>query len=177
MSSGSDKIWPAISRVTAAAKSVADMVRDVYGAGPQGGPNYGAAGADLGRSVSTLRTWNREGVPAGSDAAPKLTDTHTKWAAGPGGRTAAMNPRREARLRNTGSSLIITGTFQVSDGETARGSRTVSVKLSGEQMSSILDALIDGDESRAHRLLEEAVGDKGFGTTPDINIGAMRTSQ
>lgn len=177
MSSGSDKIWPALSRVSAAAKSVADMVRDIYGAGPQGGPNYEAAGSDLGRSVSTLRTWNREGIPAGSDAAPKLTDSHIRWAAGPGGRTGAINPRREARLRNSGSSVIITGTFLVSDGETPRGSRTVGVKLTGDQMSGILDALIAGDDAGAHRLLEEAVGNKGFGTIPDITIGGIRTNQ
>lgn len=174
MSSGSDKIWPAISRASAAAKSVADMVKDLYGSGPKGGPDYKAAGEALGRHPSTIRSWNRTGLPR-SGSAVDLKDNHSSWSSGPEGRRDSLNSRRESRLRNSGTSLVISGRFRVSDGEDNRGVRTVSVTLSGARMNAIMDALLAGDDARAHRILEEAVGDKGFGATPDIDIAGIRT--
>lgn len=177
MSDGTDKIWHAISRASTAPKSIADKVRDLYGAGPKGGPNYTAAGQALGRSASTIRAWNRSGPPTGSGAASQLQNTHTTWTAGPDGRRASINPRRAARLRNSGTSLVVTGRFVVSGGEGNRGVRSVSVSLNGKEMSPIVDALLAGNDTEAHRLLEEAVGNKGFGATPSIDITAMRTVQ
>jgi len=171
--SGGSKIWQALSRAGDSPASVAQMVRDRFGSTPRGAPNTGAAAAAYGVSRRTVQRWVKEGIPPHSDPAKHLAADHATWQNSPDGRAGAMNSRRESRLRSQGTAMVISGKFTVSAGDT-RGVRTTTIQLTGAQLSAILDANLAGDDERAHRLLEEAVG-SNFGHTPSIDIAGLKT--
>jgi hypothetical protein len=122
---------------------------------------YGREGtrARLGVSERTMRRYRAGGRPSRANAA-RLD------------RLARINPRREARLRNRGAYVRMSGNIGGgTPGARRRNTRhrTIgaegysSVHLSGEDMSEILDRWEAGDDEGALEMLREAIADEyGF---------------
>jgi len=111
----------------------------------------------LGVSERTMRRYRAGGAPSKANA-EKIK------------REAAISPRREARLRNKGAYVRMTGNIgAVSPGKKRGGQRhrtigdTSAIHLSGEQMAEILDRYHAGDEEGAVEALREALGEEYYG--------------
>lgn len=87
-------------------------------------------------------------------------------------REAAISPRREARLRNKGAYVRMTGNIGAdTPGKKRRGAglrhRTIgdtsAIHLDGDQMAEILDRYHAGDEAGAVEALREALGEEYYG--------------
>jgi hypothetical protein len=119
---------------------------------------YGREGARqrLGVSERTMRRYRAGGTPS---------KANTERLA----REARISPRREARLRNRGAFVRMTGNLGGgTPGARRRNTRhrTIgdegmsSVHLTGDQMGDILDAWEAGDDDQALELLRDAIADE-----------------
>jgi hypothetical protein len=144
----------ATRRARPAGGTSADQVRALEG-------RYGRAGARerLGVSERTMRRYRAGGAPSRANAA-KIQ------------REASISPRREARLRNRGAYVRMSGKIGAdTPGKGRRGvgqrhrtiGDTTAIHLSGDQMAEILDAYHAGDEEGAIEALREALGEEYFG--------------
>jgi hypothetical protein len=113
----------------------------------------------LGVSERTMRRYRAGGTPSKANA-EKIQ------------REASISPRREARLRNKGAYVRMTGKIGAdTPGKKRRGAgqrhRTIgdtsAIHLSGEQMAEILDRWHQGDEEGAVEALREALGEEYYG--------------
>lgn len=166
-------LWAALSKSKDAPVEPGGMVGDLFGLTPRGGPNTKAAAEALGVSQRTVQRWIQQGLPKRSrtDVPEQLKRRHQAWRKGPGGRRAAMSTRREARLRNKGTTVNFLGNITIS---ADKRKRSTSVPLSGEQMSRLLDAAMAGDDLAAHEALENAFGD-AFGGSVQLEIDGLET--
>ena len=170
------RLWQGL-RKTAPDTSPAGMIASLYGTGPRGGPNTRAAAADLGVSQRTVQRWIQSGyLPPDSRPAQQLAAAHQQWASSPAGRRAQLNPRREARLRNRGTSMIFLGKIAISHDPRNNSTRSTTVDISGPAMARILDASLAGDDDSAHAALEHAFG-AAFGGSVSLTIGSLTTYQ
>lgn len=168
----SDELWGAIQKRHQKI-TPGSMVQDMYGQNARGGPNTKAAAQDLGVSQRTVQRWIKTGhVPAKpGGGGEKLQQGHDRWAKSPDGRRAKLSTRREARLRNQGTSMVFFGTIQISGDTRNRG---ITVDLTGPQMSRILDAALAGDDVAAHKALEDAFG-QAMGGSVRLRIEHIET--
>lgn len=165
-------LWAAIRKSPDRPDTAQSMVRDLYGTAPRGGLNTRAAAEALGVSQRTVQRWIKTGqLPARSEAAEQLQNTHQAWKATPEARQAAMSPRREARLRNKGTTMVFHGMIAIS---ADKRRRSTTVDLTGEQMSRILDAALANDDVLAHQELEAAFG-SAFGGSVSLEIDQLET--
>lgn len=136
-----DAIGRAASRrASPAPGTTADHVRELE-------RRYGREGARerLGVSERTMRRYRAGGTPSKSNA-ERLA------------RQARLSPRREARLRNQGARVRMSGNLGLPDPRYRRH-RTIESELTPEQMSEILDAWKAGDDEAALAALQAALGD------------------
>lgn len=152
----------------------AQMVSDLYGTTRRGKPDTRAAAADLGVSQRTVQRWIQRGLPrkSRSGGSEQLANRHQGWKASPEGRKASLSSRREARLRNKGTTIQFLGVITIS-GDRRR--RSTSVPLNGDQTGLILDPLLAGDDAAAHRALEDAFGDRFGGSVSLSDIDSLDT--
>ena len=150
-------LWEAISRTkTSADVAPGDRLADLYGLTDRGRPNTHAAADDLGVSQRTVQRWIQSGNLPQNLTGQQVTRQHEDWQNSAAGRVDKLGSRREARLRNKGTTIEYFGMVEISRD---RRKRAVSAQLDGEQMSAIIDALKAGDDAAAHSALEEAFGD------------------
>lgn len=169
------QVWAALSKSSQTSTNPEQMVRDLYGVTRRGAPDTRAAAAALGVSQRTVQRWIRAGrlpVRARTGGPAELQQRHRAWKASPEGRRAALSPRREARLRNKGTTIRFLGVISIS---ADRRRRSTSVLLSGDQMSRILDAALAGDDVAAHEALEDAFGESFGGSVTLSEIGSLST--
>jgi transcriptional regulator with XRE-family HTH domain len=125
----------------------------------------------LGVSDRTLRRYRAGGTPSRANAARLAEETRTA----PEVRRAAVNPRRESRLRNRGAYVRMTGDIGVTRDPRYKRRRTIGesspIHLDGPVMAEILDAYELGDDNAALELLREALDDEYVGgiTFDDLN--------
>jgi len=107
----------------------------------------------LGVSERTLRRWRAGAQPSRANA-ERLS------------REAQINPRREARFRNRGAYVRISGTIGGSPGGRRKNWRHQTIgegwepiHLGGDQMGELLDLYYAGEDDAAMEALREAVGD------------------
>ncbi|WP_037600009.1 hypothetical protein [Streptacidiphilus rugosus] len=98
-------------------------------------------------------------------------------------RRQGLSTRREARIRNQGSYIRVTGKIGkkspgAADGFSGRertiggdSDRPLYLKL--EQIAAIMDAYLAGDDARAWEALSDALGDQYFGGVEMRDITAM----
>lgn len=122
---------------------------------------YGREGARqrLGVSERTMRRYRAGGQPSKSNAA-KIS------------REASISPRREARMRNRGAYVRMSGMIGGGTPGAGRGNRRhrtlggaggATIHLSGDQMGEILDAYHAGDTEGALDALRDAMAEEyGF---------------
>lgn len=167
-------LWGAL-RKTRENNSPGAMVESLYGRTARGGPDTRAAAADLGVSQRTVQRWIKDGLPAARSAgADQLAAGHDQWKNAPEGRRAQLSPRREARLRNQGTSMVFFGKIAVSSDPRNAARRSTTITIGGEQMGAILDAALAGDDRGAHAALEDAFGE-AFGGSVSLEIGSAET--
>ena len=108
---------------------------------------YGREGARerLGVSERTMRRYRAGGTPSKSNA-EKLA------------RQARLGSRREARLRNRGARVRMSGNLGPRERQYRRH-RTIEADLTPQQMGEILDAWKAGDDDAALEALREALGE------------------
>lgn len=165
-------LWAALRKTPDRAADAGSMVRDLYGSSPRGGPNTRAAAEALGVSQRTVQRWIKTGMPKRpSEAAERLKGGHQAWAGTPAARRARLSPRREARLRHKGTSMVFFGTIAIS-GDRRR--RSTTVDITGDQMGRMLDAALANDDAAAHRALEDAFG-AAFGGSVSLTIEQLET--
>lgn len=161
-------LWEALSRkAKPVSVSPRERITDLYGTDPRGRPNTRAAAEDLGVSQRTIQRWLKADREPSSPAGRQLTHQHQSWRSSAAGRAGQINSRREARLRKSGTTIQYKGLIAIS---ADRRKRNTSVLLTGEQMSTILDATQAGDDDAALSALEDAFGDVFGGSvtlTPD----------
>jgi hypothetical protein len=116
----------------------------------------------LGVSERTLRRWRAGGTPSKAHAERLAEEARTAREV----RRQAIAPRREARLRNRGAHVRMTGMIGGTPGGNRRnwrqrtiGDRT-DIHLSGEQMGAILDAWEAGDDEGAMEALRDALAEE-----------------
>lgn len=173
-SSSIEALWAAV-RKTREDTSPTGMVLAVYGTTSRGGPNTKAAAEALGVSQRTVQRWLKSGLPkARSAAADALTGGYQAWKNTTDGRRAQLSTRREARLRNKGTTMIFYGKIAVSSDPRNGVNRSTTVDISPENMNRILDATLAGDDAAAHAALEDAFGE-AFGGSVSLDITSART--
>lgn len=153
-------LWRALSRHKDVPANVRDQVGQVYGVDSRGRPNTRAAAEALGVSQRTVQRWIRADHAPANSHGQELQRRHTDWQTSPAARSSQIAAGRLNRLRSQGTTLRIAGTFQISSDKRAR---TLAIEMTGEQMSKILDAALQGDDRAAHQELEDALGDNYFG--------------
>lgn len=167
---GQDHVWAAFGRPQATEPTPREVLTDLYGTGPRGGLNTKAAAAELGVSERTVRRWAHTGIPSNAHG-QALKTQHQDWQHSPEGREAAMNTRRESRLRGRGTTLSFTGVIKISSDVRRRSTDLV---LSAEQVGPIIDALLAGNDDAALDALEDAFGD-AFGGSVSLAIENLHT--
>lgn len=169
------RLWDAIRKGPERAADAAQMVTDLYGVTPRGKPDTRAAAQDLGVSQRTVQRWLQRGLlpsRSRSGGAERLASGHQGWRQSPAGRRAALSPRREARLRNKGTTIRYLGVITIS---ADRRRRSAVVPLDGERMGRILNQILAGNDAAAHRELEDAFGDRFGGSVTLSDIDSLDT--
>jgi transposase len=170
--SAAGSLWAALRKSRERPVTAQSMVQDLFGTSARGGPNTRAAAEALGVSQRTVQRWIKTGkLPTRSEAAERLQNNHQAWQATPEARQAAISPRREARLRNQGTSMVFYGTIAISSDRRRRG---MTVDLTGAQMGRILDAAKANDDALAHQELENAFG-AAMGGSVSLTIEKLET--
>lgn len=167
-------LWDAVRKTPEKAATPSSMVRDLFGETRRGTPNTKAAAEQLGVSQRTVQRWLKQGLPKRSSAADGLSRRHTSWRDSAQGRRARLGSRREARLRNKGTTMVFYGKISVSADQRRRGT---SVLIDGERMGQILDASLAGDDQLALDRLEDAFGDAFGGSVSLDEIEQLDTFQ
>jgi hypothetical protein len=170
--SKAEALWDAVRKTPERAPTPTSMISDVYGTTARGGPDTRAAATQLGVSQRTVQRWLKQGLPQRSAAADGLRQGHANWRDSAGGRRARLSTRREARLRNKGTSMVFFGKVRISSDERRRGT---TVFLDGTQMGQILDASLDGNDQLALSRLEDAFGDSFGGSVTLVDIEQLDT--
>jgi hypothetical protein len=145
----------ATRRAHPAPGTTAEQVRQLEG-------RYGREGARqrLGVSERTMRRYRAGSQPSRQNA-ERIR------------REAGISPRREARLRNRGAFVRLSGNVGGGSPGAKRKNtrhRTIgdegfeSIHLSGDQMGEILDAFKAGDDEGALEALQEAIRDTPWGS-------------
>lgn len=135
-------------------KSIRDQVREVYGTNSRGGANTAAAAEDLGVSARTIQRWIKADKTPHSDNGATFGRKHTDWRNSAAGRAEVPVTKTEKQLRSNGGTIGFNGTVAISSDRT---DRTVNIILSAQEMSAVLDALRNGDDTAAHTVLESAL--------------------
>ena len=165
------RLWEALTRQTPTTPTVRDRIADLYGTDPRGRANTRSAADDLGVSQRTVQRWIRTNQQPASPPSQALTRRHTDYQNSPAGRAGQISPRREARLRQQGTTVLFKGKVQISADQRTR---SVRVLLTGDQMSAILDAALAGNDRGSLDALEDAFGDV-FGGSVALTIDDIRT--
>ena len=167
-------LWEAMRKSPEQPAGPSQMVSDLYGVTPRGNPDTRAAAEDLGVSQRTVQRWLQRGLPSRSRSggAEQLASGHRGWRDSAGGRRAALSPRREARLRNKGTTIQFLGTITIS-GDRRR--RSTAVPIDGAQAGRILDEILAGNDPAAHQALEDAFGDAFGGSVTLSDISSLNT--
>jgi hypothetical protein len=169
-----EALWDAVRKTPEKAPAPESMVRDLYGVTRRGTPDTKTAAEQLGVSQRTVQRWLKQGLPRRprSTGPDRLRQAHRAWKASPAGRRAALSPRREARLRNKGTSMVFYGTVRVSADQRRRGT---TVTIGGQRMGQILDATLAGNDQLALARLEDAFGDAFGGSVTLVDIEQLDT--
>lgn len=168
---GTEHIWNAIGGRVAAREpdDVRELLSEVYGTNSRGGVNSRAAAADLGVSERTVQRWVKQGkLPSNENG----EHARRVWKESPEARAARMNPRRESKMRNRGTTLRFKGVIKISSDTRNTRTRSVDVALTAEQAGDILDALLAGNDEAAHAALEDIFGD-AFGGDVELAIQSL----
>lgn len=161
MSSDTSALWRGIARADETAEpEPRDMLRDLYGEGArEGSVDTKVAAAELGVSQRTVQRWVKDGKVPGNANGNGVREAHQQWRKGPDGRQAAMNPRRENRLRNKGTTLRFNGKIKISGDK--RG-RNLEIPLKADDAGEMLDALLAGNDDAALDILTDVIGEGYF---------------
>jgi hypothetical protein len=170
--SRAEALWAAVRKSREKTPTTESMVRDLYGQTPRGKPDTKAAAQQLGVSQRTVQRWLQQGMPKRSAAAGVLAQRHGAWRNAPEGRRARLSTRREARLRNKGTTMVFYGKVRISADERRRGT---TVTIDGNRMGQILDAALDGNDQLALARLEDAFGDAFGGSVTLVDIEQLDT--
>lgn len=168
----SRSLWQALSRTKSAATPRA-RIAEMYGKDAHGRPNTRAAAADLGVSQRTIQRWVKAGKQPSSPAGQQLSRRHSGWVSSSAGRESQMGSRREARLRKNGTTISFFGAITISGDH--RKEKHLDISVTGDQLSAMLDAALQGNDRGAHDALEAAFSDAFGGasitlTPKDLNI-------
>ena len=167
---GAEHIWKAFGgRVAARAPTeVRELLSNVYGANSRGGVNARAAAAGLGVSERTIQRWAKlNKLPSNKNGERAMR----VWKESPKVRAARMNPRRESKMRNKGTTLEFKGIIRVSK-DLRR--RRINIDLTGEETGVVLDSLLAGNDERAHAALEDIFSD-AFRGDVELAIQSLST--
>lgn len=170
--SRAEALWAAVRKTPEKTATPKSMVRDIFGVTRRGAPDTKTAAQQLGVSQRTVQRWVKEGLPRRSTAADQLTRQHAQWGNSPDGRRDRLSTRREARLRNQGTSMVFYGRVQVSADVRRRGT---TVPVSGERMGAIIDAALAGEDQVALARLEDAFGQAFGGSVSLVDIEQLDT--
>lgn len=170
--SRAEALWAAVRKTREKAPTPESMVRDLYGQTPRGKPDTKEAANQLGVSQRTVQRWLKQGMPRRSEAADQLQQRHGSWRNSAAGRRARLGTRREARLRNKGTTMVFYGKVRISADERRRGT---TVTIDGNRMGQILDAALDGNDQLALARLEDAFGDAFGGSVSLVEIDQLDT--
>jgi hypothetical protein len=126
----------------------------------------------LGVSDRTFRRYKAGGTPTKANRARLGEVVRTS----PEVRRREVGTRREARLRNKGSYVRLTGDVGVGQDPRYRRRRTIGdtspIHIGGPAMGEILDAYERGDEDEALELLREALDDEYI---DNITLGDLQS--
>ncbi|MGJ9412303.1 hypothetical protein ACHAAC_06300 [Aeromicrobium sp. CF4.19] len=109
-----------------------------------------------------------------SGGAEWLTAGHHRWKNSASGRRAQLSTRREAKLRNQGTSMVFFGRIAVSSDPRNQVRQSTTIAFSGENMGRILDAVLQSDDRGAHDALEDGFGE-AFGGSASLEITSAET--
>lgn len=165
-----DLLWKGVGRADQGEPDAKTLLGELYGHNARGGVDAKAAAAELGVSERTVRRWAKDGIPAHAKGAD-VRERHQEYRRSPEGRSAAMNSRREARLRNKGTTLSLNGMVKISGD---KRHRKVNIPLGGEAMGDIIDALLAGNDTAAREALDDALADF-FGGEVEVALEALET--
>lgn len=163
-------LWHGVGRVDDSEPDARTLLSDLYGTNARGGVDAKAAAADLGVSERTIRRWAKDGIPSHSKG-ENVRQSHQEYRNSAEGRAAGMNSRREARLRNSGTTLSLNGMVKISGD---KRHRKVNIPLDGQAMGDILDALLAGNDLAARDALDDALADF-FGGEVEVDLDALET--
>lgn len=170
--SRAEALWAAIRKTPERPATPRSMISEVFGLTPRGTPNTRAAAAELGVSQRTVQRWIKEGMPTRSAAADDLAQRHATWLDSAEGRRARLSTRREARLRNKGTTMVFYGRVRVSADDRRRGT---TVTIDGDRMGGIIDAELAGNDQLALSRLEDAFGESFGGSVTLVEIEQLDT--
>ncbi|MEU4954966.1 MULTISPECIES: helix-turn-helix domain-containing protein [Streptomyces] len=122
----------------------------------------------LGVGERTVKNWREGKSKPKAENFEKLQHTVRT---SPEIRRQALSPLRESRMRNQGSYVRMTAKIGADSPGTGFNGRTRTIggdadhplHLTGEQLSTILDAYANGDDDAALEAFRDAVGDQYYG--------------
>lgn len=170
--SRAEALWDAVRKTPERAPTPTSMVSDLFGMTRRGTPDTRAAAEQLGVSQRTVQRWLKQGMPSRSVAADQLSQRHSSWRNSTAGRRARLSSRREARLRNRGTTMVFYGRVRISADERRRGT---TVTIDPNRMGQILDAALANDDRLALAHLEDAFGDAFGGSVSLVEIEQLDT--
>lgn len=146
------------------------LVTETYGKTSRNTPNVKAAAAEFGVHPDTVRRWIREGMPKKSPAADKL---RSSWENSPKGRKASLSPERRKAISGAGKKGVFSGTLTgyvwVDTYDRRNGDeRSFEFTMDEAKAQQINEAVLAGDDERAHEILQSSLN--GFGSSVDIDL-------